>query len=239
MPVIDFQLPRSSYNELTKIIKAYRSAGPDSNLADVSARSAINKTVVSSNHKFLIASDILMGGQKKSLTNPGDLLARALDYDMPSRIEEEWRKIVQDNEFFEKILTALRIRKGMDIGALRSHIAFTAGEKRSSSVLTGANAIIDILRASGLIKDQDGKVVTIDREHIAIDHPEERDEELVQTQTIPEVGFVAPSLRDSGLHVALNIEVRINCTPENLDELGSKLKAIIEELVRVTETPQE
>jgi len=115
----DFQLPRSSYEEIVKIVRAYQSAGPDATLEDVSKRAAMHTVSVSMNNKFLLSANILQGGNKKSLTDIGTNLGKALEYEMPDKIKAAWVKIVSSSDFFEKVLSAVKIRRGMEPRRLR------------------------------------------------------------------------------------------------------------------------
>lgn len=237
----DFQLPRSSYDELVKIVRAYSSAGSEASLESVSQYAAMNRTVVSRNNKFLITSGILEGGQRKSLTNIGNELAQALDYEMPENIQSAWRKVVENNDFFGKVLSALRIRKGMELGALRTHIAYTAGEKKTSSVMTGATVIIDILRASGLVRDEDGTIVSL------VHNQEENTQELTTEQVLPtstieplqSIKVFTTKIGQGNLPITLAIEVHIDCKPSDLESLGPKLNALFDGLTPSTDSNEE
>ncbi len=57
------------------------------------------------------------------------------------------------------MVTAVSIRGGMEDSDLQSHIAYSAGESKSPPVMTGAGAVVQILKLAGLVKEQDGKLV--------------------------------------------------------------------------------
>ena len=71
---------------------------------------------------------------------------------MPEQISSSWRDIVENSEFLNKMVLAVKIRKSMEVSSLESHIAYSAGEAKSKPVMTGSRAVIDILKVSGLIK---------------------------------------------------------------------------------------
>jgi hypothetical protein len=73
-----FKLPRSSYEELCKIINAYGGTSNPASLDDIYKSSGVGKTVISANNKFLLAVEIIEGGVKKSATEKGRKLALAL-----------------------------------------------------------------------------------------------------------------------------------------------------------------
>ena len=72
-----FKLPGSSYDELCRIIQGYKKDRPSS-LDDVSKYTAMNTSVISRNNGFLTSAGIIEGGAKKTLTDIGDRLSRAL-----------------------------------------------------------------------------------------------------------------------------------------------------------------
>lgn len=54
--------------------------------------------------------------------------------------------------------TAVEIRKSMEGSAFEAHIAYSAGEAKSSQVMTGARTVIDILRAAAAVTEKDGQL---------------------------------------------------------------------------------
>ena len=65
------KLPRSSYEELCKIIKAYGQLTEPAPLDEISALSTIPRTGVSANNAFLSYAQIIEGGNKKAATSAG------------------------------------------------------------------------------------------------------------------------------------------------------------------------
>src|SRR3972149_11556028 len=122
-----FRLPSSSYEELVKIVKAYGNLTKEAVPAEVSQLAVVHPTVVSHNNAFLVTIGVITGGKKKMVTEKGRALARALDHDMPDAITQNWREIVLSNEFMQKLVTAVRIRKGMEPSTLQAHVAYSAG----------------------------------------------------------------------------------------------------------------
>ena len=78
MPDEGFPLPNSSYKELIKIIQGYGRVATEANLSDVAKLTAMNETIVSANNKFLVATGVVKGKQKKGITPLGSELAIAL-----------------------------------------------------------------------------------------------------------------------------------------------------------------
>ncbi len=223
-----FKFPGSSYAELVKIIRAYGHAPDDAVPKDVADRAGMDPTQVSRNNGFLLSIGILSGGKRKTLTSEGKSLAQALDFDMPDQIEKAWSTIVVGNEFLKKIISAIRIRGGMDPYALRNHVAYTAGLPKNPRSMTGAGTIIDVLKAAALIREEDGKIIAIVESepiteiHAATQRPISVLSESKQKVKIP-LTQVSPS-------ASLVIQIRVDCRPEELESLGPKLRMLIEAL---------
>jgi hypothetical protein len=226
------RLPRSSYEELCKIIKAYGQLETPASLSEISALSAIGSTKISANNSFLSYVQIVEGGNRKIATTMGRTLATALDHELRDKVASAWRNIIENNEFLNKMALAVRIRRGMDISTLVSHIAYNAGERKSGAALTGARAVVDILRASELIKEEDGKVVPgIPSSLLYEEGPlrPEIDQKETLTKRLSDMGDIRiESMARQG--VTVNIDVQIQTTPADLDDLSIKLKAFLRKL---------
>ena len=83
-----FKLPRSSYEELCKIIKAYGRLSQASSLDDVAKLCAMNKTAISANNAFLTNVGLIEGGRSKVSTGDGKKLSKALEHELPDEIQE-------------------------------------------------------------------------------------------------------------------------------------------------------
>lgn len=239
-----FKLPGSSYEELTKIVKSYGQFSVPAGLDEVSKLTGMDKTVISRNAGFLIEMNILESGQKKSLTSLGKDLAQALEHEMPEEIRKGWQQIVEVSDFSTKLISAIKIRNGMDENTLQSHIAYSAGQPKKPQFMTGAKTLIDILRASELVKENDGKYVVV--KPIEVDessqpHQMTKSTEAVTTNpsqiSVP-VAVSSAVVEKSGAVVKININVSVECTVEELDGLGDKIKNIIKQ-VNTEETDEE
>lgn len=219
-----FKLPRSSYEELCRIIKAYANLSSAASLEEVTKLSGIGKTTISGNNAFLSAVEIVEGGNKKIATDRGRKLAQALEYDLPEKITNAWRTIVENSDFLNKMVLAARIRKGMEISNFETHIAYSAGQPKTKQAMTGSRTVIDILRNSGLVKEQDDRIVPeeIVPEEEAVSAEEGKP--VVSTERVAAVAVSTPP------GVSLRIEVRIDAKPSELAGLGEKLKVLIETL---------
>jgi len=229
MPDEKFKLPQSSYEELVRIIKTYGHVSLPASLEEVSRLSGMNTTMISRNAGFLTAIGVLESGVRKLPTPPGKELAQALEHGINDQITSWWRKIVCENDFFEKLLTAIKIRNGMDEDTLEAHIAYSAGQPKKKQFMTGARTVVDILHAAGLIIESDGKITTnVETTEVAANHTKKDTrygQETPAKAIQPHVELAIP-----GVEVSLNIQVNINCAPADLGEMSGKLKSLLKEL---------
>jgi len=231
-----FKLPGSSYEELCKIIQAYGKLTKSSSLEDVSQIVKMHATAISRNNAFLSTAGIIEGRRLKSATILGKKLARALDYENSNEISSAWREIVKTNEFLLKMLAAIRIRKTMDITTFQSHIAYSAGRTKSTNIMAGAKAIIEILKSAELIIEKDGQLIPSD---VSIEAGERLPSEQEissqlkrsqeQEQTVVEISQVPTDSRN----VSVSIQIRLDIKPEELDGLGIRVKKLLDEIAAV------
>jgi hypothetical protein len=224
------KLPGSSYDEVKKIIVAYTNVGKPAPLDEIARNAGMDKTIVSRNNGFLTSIGVISKGQQKEITSLGAELGRALEYDVTSDIAECWRRIVTEIEFFKNLISSVRIRRGMELSALRAHVAYSAGQSKSPGVLTGAGTIVEILKLAGALKEQDGKLIATeilpprpteissssDREPGSSDSPAHR-EDVPWKNPIPQTA-------------EFSIQVQIVCKPDELDGLAEKLRKLLAEL---------
>jgi hypothetical protein len=242
-----FKLPRSSFDELVKIIRAYGHLQAPVSLDEVSRVAAMHQTRISANAGFLLGVGIIEGGAKKQATAKGRQLSRALEHEMPDEMRQSWRTVIAEADFLSRLLTAIRIRKGMDGDTLEAHIAYSAGQPKTSQVMTGARTVIDILRAAELVVESDGKFTA--KEDIGGQgfKPESLTPPVKDTPTPPQV--VAPTVTvqapglvaansGAGVLVQVNIQLRIDCSANQLTGLGAKIKAVIDDIAAFPQSPK-
>jgi hypothetical protein len=229
----EFPLPSSSYKELIKIIQAYGRIGAEASLADVGRLTAMNESIVSANNKFLVSIGVVKTGKKKTITPIGAHLATALEHELPDEVSAKWRAIVEANDFLQNVIAAVRIRKSMDESSLESHVAYSAGQPKTPVVATGARTVVDILKVAGLLKDEAGNLIPTTPE------PRPIPETVEKTLSISDSMSMSDSAQTSlqGSHgraprlggVQLNIDVTVQCTPKDLDDLGHKLRKVLQD----------
>jgi hypothetical protein len=240
VPDEGFRLPDSSYDQLTKIIMAYGAFPKPVPPSEVGKAINIHPTTISRNGAFLVEIGVLEGARSKGLTPAGRSLSRALEHEMPDELRRNWREILASNDFMQKILSAVRIRRGMERSALQAHIAYSAGQPRTDLVLRGANAVIDILRAGELLREDDGKLAAVTEE--AQRTPDRMDvEEQDAADFTVGVGTQEPRTPSStgipttGTSAAqsgptISIQVQIHCNVNEIDGLGLKLRKMLDDL---------
>jgi len=205
----EFPLPNSSYKELIKIIQGYGRIGTEASLADVARLTAMNETGISGNNKFLVAIGIVKGGKKKTITPIGAELATALEHDLTEEAAVKWRAVVEATDFLQNVIAAVRIRKTMDESSLESHVAYSAG----------------------LLKEEGGTLIAVAPEPRPIAETVEQSLSLSDSKpsdnVIFERGVARASTRLGG--VQLNIDVTVQCTPADLEDLGRKLRKVLKD----------
>jgi hypothetical protein len=118
----------------------------------------------------------------------------------------------------------------MEESSLLSHIVFTSGGSKNGFAMAGAGAIIEILKLADAIEESNGTLTAIDRPAepdaqsprglIHIPRDEQGDEESGLNEDAPY------SLSAYRTRSALQINLNINCSVEQLDGLGEKLRRL-------------
>jgi hypothetical protein len=155
----EFRLPLSSYDELVKIIRSYGHIDGEVPLPEIAKLAGLHTTIVSRNNAFLVAMGIVEAGQRKVITPLGKGLARALEHNIIDEVAKHWREVIAGNQFFQRLIAAVRIRRGMDEPTLQAHVAYSAGQKKSPGVMAGSAAIVEIMKVAGVLRDENGKLV--------------------------------------------------------------------------------
>ncbi len=227
------KLPRSSYDELCKIIKAYGHIEKPASLAEISSLSSLGPTRVSANNAFLTEIGIIEGGIKKDATKKGKELAQALEFEIKDNIESLWREFVQKNEFLNKMALSIKIRKRMDIAAFESHIAYSAGEAKAKYVMTGSRTVIEILKASNLIKENEGQIMPgseVEVPKVFQKNGETKLDPNAKVQIKPDDAFTKINIPKIIGNINLNIEIRITSKPSEINGLGEKILELLNKL---------
>lgn len=222
-----FKLPGSSLDEVFKVVQGYFSFGRTASLSDIAKNTGMHESSISRNVGFLLSIGILQGGRDKSITDLGKNLGLALLHNVQEDIEAILSDIVAEDEFLRNVLAAVRIRKGMDESSLRSHIAYSAGLSKNVST-AGTGAVIELLKRSGNLKAEDGKLVVstpIARATSVETSASQERSESVATQSVARtIEATSP--------FSISIKIEVQCSPQDLDGLGLKLRKVVDDFSR-------
>ena len=232
-----FRLPGSPYEELASIIVAYGTRDDASRTGDVGKLDSVHQSSVSRTNGFLTEIGVLQGETKKVITRRGRALAIALARKDQEGIRTNWREVVGSTEFLQNVVSAVKLREGMLRPTVQAYIAHAAGQPRNNPVMTGAGAIVEILKTAGLLREEAGELVaTFDEwpeqeEPTPPEEPEGTPEEP-PTESSAEVSASVQALppTPAGAAPAVTIHVQVRCTADEIEDLGPKLKALIAEL---------
>lgn len=149
------RIPGSSFGELEKIIMGYAGFDNAVSLDVIAKRVGKAGTSISRNNPFLLQMGLLEGGRDKKITLLGAKLGRAIEHHQTEVIKQSWRKVVSGSEFLSGLISTVRIKRGMNRDELANHILFAADLTKNNENKAGANSIVDILNAAGLIKKEE------------------------------------------------------------------------------------
>jgi hypothetical protein len=224
----EFRLPGSSYEELVNIIVAYGTRDEAARPGDVGKLDAVHQSSVSRNNGFLTEIGVLQGESKKLITPRGRALALALARQDREEIRKNWRAIVATNEFLQNVVAAVKLREGMLYPTVQAYIAHAAGQPRNKPVMTGAGAIVEILKVSDLLREEAGELVATFVEEI------EPQDFVMEDGSPPEPEEVSESpvsiALDASEEPPVKIHLHVQCTADEIEDLAPRLKALLREL---------
>jgi hypothetical protein len=224
----EFRLPGSSYEELVNIIVAYGTRDEAARPGDVGKLDAVHQSSVSRNNGFLTEIGVLQGEAKKLITPRGRALALALARRDREEIRKNWRAIVATNEFLQNVVAAVKLREGMLYPTVQAYIAHAAGQPRNKPVMTGAGAIVEILKVSGLLREEAGELVATFVEEIEPQDFVMEDGSRPEPEEVPE-SPVSVAL-DASEEPPVKIHLHVQCTADEIEDLAPRLKALLREL---------
>jgi hypothetical protein len=152
---------------------------------------------------------------------------------MGEEISTHWRAIVSANDFMQKLVSAVKIRKGMEQSNLEAHVAYSAGQPKKPTVMTGAGSVVEILKVAGLVKEDEGKLVVTSEASEPRGHLIELAGTTRRDQTPPVSQQRKNTTILSGLSDAklgLTIQIQVQCSIDEVESLGPKLRSLIKEL---------
>lgn len=223
----NYKLPGSSYEEFVKIVKAYSTGkvGIPMSLDTVAQTTGMD---VSRNNGFLVQLSLISDGNKKSPTQEGIDLGRAYSLKMDDQIVRIWKSLIEKDEFLSRMLSAIKIRNGMERTSFINHILYSSGSKNNNNTRAGASTIIEIFKIAGLVDETDEKIIAIDNDEATgvISSGNELAPQQSSTQALVS-NIQMPCNNYDGL---IFINININATVEEIDILSEKIKSFIENL---------
>lgn len=159
-----FKLPCSSYEELIKLFQAYANTkeGTALSLDEITQATGVPRTIVSKNNGFMVQVGLITEGNKKAATETGRALGRAYTSKITDEVERIWKEIIAEVDFLNRMLSAVRIRNGMDRSSFINHIIYSSGLKDAKESRAGAGALIEIFKSVGVLSEVDGKLSVLD-----------------------------------------------------------------------------
>ncbi len=225
----EFRLPGSPYEELVNIIVAYGTREDAARAGDVGKLDPVHQSSVSRNNAFLVEIGVLQGESKKMVTRRGRELAAALARKDRAEIRNNWRAIVAASEFLQNVVSAVKLREGMLYPTVQAYIAHAAGQPRNKPVMNGAGAIVELLKAAGLLREEAGELVATFDEPPTENGPSTTPE-AGQTVISASINDAVPSGTDVRIRPAVSIHVQVRCTADEIEDLAPRLKALLREL---------
>lgn len=236
----NFKLPSSSYEELVKIIKAYSTGkvGQPVTLDSLAQSTSMDKTVISGNNGFLVQLELITEGKAKSPTEKGQKLGRAYIHNVIDDVINIWCEIIDNNEFLSRMLSAVRIRNGMDRINFVNHIIYSSGLNTNNKSKAGAGAVVEILKCAGLVTESDGKITVTQSSPMSKSDNNNisNNENITEPTTTPTSSIEnkfdlisqLPTITSNKCQIVLNIN--INSSVDDLDVLAEKIKLFIKEI---------
>jgi len=219
----EFRLPGSPYEELVNIIVAYGTRDEAARPGDVSKLDSVHQSSVSRNNGFLTEIGVLQGETKKLITRRGRSLALALARKDKEEIRRNWREIVATNEFLQNVVAAVKLREGMLYPTVQAYVAHAAGQPRNKPVMTGAGAIVEILKIAGLLREEAGELVATFDGELDVVEDIAMEELSTEDETEPLLSATVETSEDP----AVKIHLHVQCTADDLEDLAPRLRALL------------
>lgn len=242
-----FRLPGSSYEELANIIVAYGTRDEASNPGDVSKLDSVHRSSVTRTNGFLVEIGVLRGEREKLVTKRGRELALALERREKSEVRRNWRVVVSTSEFLQNVVSAVKLREGMEYTMTQAYIAHSAGQPRNKPVMIGASTVVEILKISGLLREDEAGNLSATHIEESPENEPPMDEDFLEAPDLainPEPGTrtfeaIPPDSASASANApanapanaasnpTLNIHLHVRCAADELDDVAPKLKSLI------------
>ena len=217
--------------ELIKLFQAYANTkeGTALSLDEITQATGVPRTIVSKNNGFMVQVGLITEGNKKAATETGRALGRAYTSKITDEVERIWKEIIAEVDFLNRMLSAVRIRNGMDRSSFINHIIYSSGLKDAKESRAGAGALIEIFKSVGVLSEVDGKLSVLDEPSSARVSVASNTISAEQTHSEPVAQQALPVATISAKN-SIVINININCTPADIDGLGEKISQLLYEL---------
>lgn len=131
------------------------------NYKDIANRTGINPLNVSLNNKFFSSNGFIVEETRGSykLTEKGFDYAKLLDWGRLIEAGNKLAEILKEAPPFQIAIDYMSINKQATRDDLIAQIATFASVKKTRAYITGINSMIDMLVFSGILKEDDGKLI--------------------------------------------------------------------------------
>lgn len=183
---------------------------------------------------------------KKSSTELGKKLGRALDHKQDADAQGYWKEAVQTNEKVAGLVTTVRIKGSMTESEFSAHVLYVSGQKNNAGNRTGARCIVDVLVAANLLQEENGKLVVSSapakempaNRKSAVPSPtpaqpnthENENRKESGSEAPPSIMPVIPQASNLMPQIAINIQLHLPET-ENAEVYEKLFKALCEHLL--------
>jgi hypothetical protein len=130
----------------------------------------------------------------------------------------------------------------MEVSTFHAHVAYTAGQPKRPQVMTGARTVTEILRAAGLLKEEDGRLIALTGTEgtTKADVPAPPLESVTVDTSAQRPALIQRSLLvGASGRVNINIEISVQCTAAELLDVGKNLRKVISDLENKDEAQPE
>lgn len=227
-----FNLPGSSYEEIQKVIKGYLHAPESSSLGELAKLTGIHSTIISRNSKFLTDTNIISGGNKKSITDLGKKLGRAIEHGHKEDIRKYWKEAISSNEKLSSLISTVRIRVKMTEKEFIEHVLYVSGQSKNSNNKTGAKCVTDLLLDVELLENSDESLIV------------KKTNDTYEREIEKQVNDAVAPIEKTNLKESTNSSIAVNTQPsisiniqlhlpesENADVYEKLFKALREQLI--------
>lgn len=225
-----FKLPCSSYEELIKLFQAYANTkeGTALSLDEITQATGVPRTIVSKNNGFMVQVGLITEGNKKAATETGRALGRAYTSKITDEVDRIWKEIIAEVDFLNRMLSAVRIRNGMDRSSFINHIIYSSGLKDAKESRAGAGALIEIFKSVGVLSEVDGKLSVLDEPSSARVSVASNTISAEQTHSEPVAQQALPVATISAKNsIVININDILKEQQKNRGEIDVKITSIL------------